>query len=90
MKRNTYSLCDGVYKNAQKHNSDDFWKKRKDSEHMFVVWSRRPQWLFMMAEVIHVFAKKVAGGAKTLLPSLKQCRVLEAKHILFMMTKTSR
>lgn len=57
---------------------------------MFVVWSRRPQWLFMMAEVIHVFAKKVAGGAKTLLPSLKQCRDLEAKRFLFMMTKTSQ
>lgn len=44
---------------------------------MFVVWSQRPQRLFMMAEVIQVFAKKVADEAETL-----KCMRLEIKMIL--------
>lgn len=69
MKQNTYSLCNGVYRNSQQHGLEDFCKNVKTIKHMFIVYSQRPQRLFMMAEVMRVFAKKVTHKAEAA-PSL--------------------
>lgn len=62
-KRNAYSLYNGVYRNSQQHGSEDFCKN-VTTPNTCLLFGQRLQRLFMMAEVIHGFIKKVADKAE--------------------------
>lgn len=73
MKRNTYSLCDGVYRNSQQHGSEDFCKNVKTPNTCLLFGVRGLSGYFMTADAIHVFAKKKVADEAETPTSLKKC-----------------